>query len=122
MIIMSIFPFLLVTITVLRMPEAFPMDEKRIAKEGIEPDAVEMTPKEMGLRSSYDASNDLVARRRSTIKVQMDALGLSPVEPTEKQHSAPDVSDARKRLSLLVVGKGEVMVPIDEEGGVSEAE
>ena len=122
MIIMSIFPFLLVTITVLRMPDAFPMDEKRIAKEGIEPDAVEMTPKEMGLRSSYDASNDLVARRRSTIKVQMDALGLSPVEPTEKQHSAPDVSDARKRLSLLVVGKGEVMVPIDEEGGVSEAE
>jgi len=122
MIIMSIFPFLLVTITVLRMPDAFPMDEKKIAKEGCDPDVVEMTPKEMGLRSSYDANNDLVARRRSTIKVQMDALGMSPEEPTEKQHSAPDASDARNRLSLLVVGKGEVMAPIDEEDGVAEAE
>ena len=116
MIILAIIPFLLVTITILRMPNSFPMDEKKIAKEGIEPELVEMTRKEIGFRLSYDAKNDLVARRRSAIKQEMDALGIS----TEKLPLAveSDASDPEKsnRLSLLVSGKASApMPPIDEE-------
>ena len=115
MIILTIIPFVLVLITILRIPDSFPMDEKKIAKEGIEPEVVEMTRKEMGFRLSYDAKNDLVARRRSTIKGEMDALGIS----TERQALTveSDASDAkRNRLSLLITGKAsKTMAVIDEE-------
>ena len=118
-LVLTIIPYLLVAITILRMPNSFPMDEKKIAKEGIEPAVVEMTPKEMGVRSSYDARNDVIARRRNTIREEMASLGMS----TEKQSfgflnlQQSGASDANARLlSQLVTGEaGGTMSPLGEE-------
>lgn len=75
-ILLCIIPYAILLVTVWRTPSEFPSDEREIQKEGVDLDVIEMTPQEMNRRSMYDESNELFRRRRSTIKSQMQEMGL----------------------------------------------
>ena len=76
-ILLCIVPTVLLLAAIEKMPDEFPIDEKKIEQEGINPDLVEMTREELGRRTSYDERNILIHRRRSTISQEMDKLGLT---------------------------------------------
>ena len=76
-IMLSIVPTILLIVAIRKMPDEFPIDEKRIEMEGIDPALVEMTKEELNRRSSYDEHNLGIRRRRSTISQEMDRLGLT---------------------------------------------
>lgn len=125
--LLCIIPYSMVFITILRTPAVFPVDEKKIEKDGIDPDVVELTPKEMGRRVSYDERNDLVYRRRSTIRTKMSELGLSVQMARDFEDEPPD--EGRRRLSALVLGKLPSNIPEvaaemeeDEEGPAKNEE
>jgi hypothetical protein len=52
------------------------LDENKIEKEGVDPDIVELTPQSYGM-SYYDSRNEIVSKRRSTIKTSLTALRLN---------------------------------------------
>eukprot|EP00523_Entomoneis_sp_CCMP467_P001185 CAMPEP_0168750260 /NCGR_PEP_ID=MMETSP0724-20121128/17173_1 /TAXON_ID=265536 /ORGANISM="Amphiprora sp., Strain CCMP467" /LENGTH=730 /DNA_ID=CAMNT_0008798261 /DNA_START=26 /DNA_END=2218 /DNA_ORIENTATION=+ len=112
-ILLSIVPYIILIVTVWRVPSQFPSDEREIQKNGVDLDIVEMTPSEMNRRSSYDESNALFQRRRSSIHSQMVAMGLTVPEGDSSEDSSLLVNDPGEkelRLSALVLGK----TPIDE--------
>jgi len=124
-VLLCIIPYSMVLITILRTPGTFPVDEKKIEKDGIDPDVVELTPKEMGRRMSYDQQNDLLHRRRSTIRAKMSELGLSAEMARDVEDEPPN--EGRHRLSLLVLGKlpsdiPEAAAENDEEGAIKNEE
>jgi hypothetical protein len=88
-IILSLVPTFLLLAAIFRMPDNFPTDEEKIVKEGIDPNLVEMTQEEMNKRTSYDATNELIMRRRSSISQSMRDLGLlgDGVEQTQFEPS-----------------------------------
>ena len=97
-ILLCMVPTALLLIAIMRMPDDFPVDEKKIETEGIDPDLVEMTREEMGQRKSYDEQNVLIHRRRSSISQTMDELGLTRSEQMEvSARSTP----SQRRLSAL---------------------
>jgi hypothetical protein len=96
--LLCIVPTFLLLAGIYKMPNQFPIDEKKIEKDGIEPDLVEMTREEMGCRTSQDEQNILIHRRRSTISETMEELGLKRSELME----APSTLSQR-RLSALAM-------------------
>jgi Na+/proline symporter len=94
----SLVPCLLLLDALWKMPNHFPVDEKRIEHEGIDPDLVELTLYEKGRRTSYDEQNILVNSRRSMISASMKNLGLDKL-PSEDLES----TSSRRRLSALVL-------------------
>ena len=107
--------------------ECFYRCKHGIEKDGIDPDVVELTPKEMGRRMSYDQQNDLLHRRRSTIRAKMSELGLSAEMARDVEDEPPN--EGRHRLSLLVLGKLPSDIPEaaaeiddDEEGAIKNEE
>ncbi|KAL7547663.1 hypothetical protein ACHAWF_012122 [Thalassiosira exigua] len=105
----------LLLLAIWKMPNHFPVDEKRIEKEGINPDLVELTPKEKRSRTSYDGQNILVSSRRSLISASMKNLGM--VNSTEEE--GQETKDNRRRLSALVFASDPVPEE-DENGQVSD--
>mmetsp|Transcript_11220 Transcript_11220/g.24297 ORF Transcript_11220/g.24297 Transcript_11220/m.24297 type:complete len:771 (-) Transcript_11220:263-2575(-) len=99
-LMLSIVPCTLLLIAIWNMPNAFVVDEKKIAKEGIDPDLVELTPQEMGKRDSYDEQNILVSRRRLSISASMKSLGITQEEIKRAEDSA--MVESRRQLSALV--------------------
>jgi len=97
-IVLSIVPYVMIFAIIAKIPDDYPHDEKGIEKHGIDPDVIELTPKELGHRTSYDSRNDL-ASRRQTITKTMAELGIAGddqvTEPTPGQ----------RRLSALVLGQ-----------------
>lgn len=102
-------PYLMNLVMIYKVPDDFPIDEKQIATHGINPDLVELTPAEMGRRSSYDARNEMVAARRSTIAKTMTELGLrsSDYGNDDARPEEPEPTLAQRRLSAMVLGYGE---------------
>ncbi|KAL3916705.1 MAG: hypothetical protein SGILL_005057 [Bacillariaceae sp.] len=122
-ILLCVIPFATLLISVLKMPTSYHFDEKKISKKGVDPDLVPLTPEEMGRRTSYDAQNELVHRRRSSISHTMDDMGFSypegDSENSENANANPFApSSVQKRLSALVTGH---MLNIEEGEGGSTA-
>jgi hypothetical protein len=97
-IMLCIVPTVLLLAGIYKMPDKFPINEKKIEKDGIEPDLVEMTREEMGRRASYDEQNILIHRRRSSISQTMEELGLTRSELMEA-NSSP----SQRKLAALVM-------------------
>ena len=74
------------------------MAEKKIEKEGVIADLVEMTKDELGFRNAYDDLNALIIRRRNAIRLAISDLGYDRVKGDEEE-STP----AQKKLSSLVI-------------------
>jgi hypothetical protein len=101
-----VIPYIFLLVGIYKSPDVFPVNEKRIETEGIDPDLVELTPKEMGRRSSYDERNVLVHRRRSSIAEAMEELGLKSRYMEEDNPPSTEPTAAQKRLSQLVITAG----------------
>ena len=97
-ILLCTVPYFLLFGAIDMVPSEFPIDEDAIASGGIDPDIVQLTPKEIGRRYSYDERNEFVHRRRSTISAEMKELRLG-IKPEEVA-----LSTKQRRLSAMVVG------------------
>jgi solute:Na+ symporter, SSS family len=112
-LMMCIVPTVLLFVAIYKMPDEFPVDEVKIEQEGIDTDLVELTPEEMGRRTSYDEPNVLILRRRSSIQQTMEELGI---HRGEKAEFKPNMSQ-RKLAQLALQGSSyfKVTKEIDEE-------
>jgi solute:Na+ symporter, SSS family len=79
-ILLCVIPSLLLLFTILMTPDEFPIDEVAIGTKGIDPDLVELTPKEMGGRTAYDEVNSSIRLRRSSILNTMEELGIKDIK------------------------------------------
>jgi hypothetical protein len=104
-LLLSVLPTIYLLVSVYQSPSVFPIDRKKIETEGVDPDLVELTPKEMGRRSSYDEKNVLIHRRRSTISQTMEELGMKSGQ-MEEVPTSQELNMVHKRLSRLIL-KGE---------------
>ena len=131
-IILAIIPTCLVARTVWMIPDDYPVDEKKIAEKGVDPDTLNMNSTEFGRRTSYDEPNQLIRRRRSTLTEQMKDMGLLLVEDTATRKEGPKGSEdnptsspALRRLTSLIQGHSDIQEEIDGEGsakaGVEQA-
>jgi len=102
-ILISVIPYLLVLKIVYEMPTEYPFDDKKIDKEGIDPNLIEMTAKEMNFRRSFDGINQSIAKRRSTVASKMETLGLNPREPLK--NSITEDLPQSSRLSVVIKEK-----------------
>lgn len=104
--LITVVPYVLLLVALYEVPNDFPMeDEANMLKSGVDVDLVSLTPKEMGRRSSYDESNVLVHRRRSTISTTMDELGIGGKEENQAEAALQSQDPNEKRLSNLVYAK-----------------
>jgi hypothetical protein len=122
-LLVSLVTYLMNAAMICQVPDEYlTNDEEKIGNDGIDVNLVELTLPEMGRRSSYDARNELIAARPSTISKAMTDLGLRIEEDTNSDEpddgaEAPDseTSVARRRLSALVrrwrafAGKAELL-------------
>mmetsp|Transcript_8849 Transcript_8849/g.22283 ORF Transcript_8849/g.22283 Transcript_8849/m.22283 type:complete len:565 (-) Transcript_8849:2453-4147(-) len=106
-IMLCIVPYLMIFGVIAEIPDDFPHDETDIAKHGVDPNTVDLTPKELGHRVSYDSRNDFVHQRRQTITQTMAELGIEApdIDETSDPTSDDEPSPVQRRLSSLVVGK-----------------
>ncbi len=112
-ILMTLIPMLTLTFGIAKIPTGDPMeDEAALAKKGVDVDIVMLTPKELGRRTSYDETNTLVQRRRSSISTTMQEMGINRSAP----EAAVDSSKA-SRLSSLVyaIDLEDVLEDVDVE-------
>lgn len=109
-ILMCILPYGVMLLGLFYTPSKFPADEGKIEKEGVDPNVVELTQKELGRRVSYDEPNELAFKRRSTIRETMLDLGIEsdPVLAEEEQENAALIQN-RRRFSSLVLGKIDII-------------
>jgi hypothetical protein len=113
-ILIAFVPFIFLLVAIYKSPDdTFEVDEKKIVTEGIDPALVELTPKEMGRRSSYDEQNVLAIRRRSSISQVMEEMGLRSKDFVETEEQPKEMTRAQKRLSELVTS-GHVMETIED--------
>ena len=82
------------------MPTSFPIDEEKIQKEGIDPDLVELTLHEKGMRQSYDGTNVLVEQRRSSITELLSSLESD--KAVESKDTLVERAKSRRKLSALL--------------------
>jgi len=100
MIYMNILPFVILVVAVKNMPTSFPViNEEKIQKEGIDPDLVELTLHEKGMRQSYDGTNVLVEQRRSSITELLSSLESDKVVDNE---DSLERAKSRRKLSALL--------------------
>jgi hypothetical protein len=97
MIYLNIIPFVILVVAVKNMPTSFPIDEEKIQNEGIDPDLVELTLHEKGMRQSYDGTNILVEQRRNSITELLSSLnqGVGNGDTSERAKS-------RRKLNALL--------------------
>jgi hypothetical protein len=112
--LLNLVPTFLLLGAIFKMPNQFPTDEKKIEKEGIDVDVVEMTQEELGRRTSYDEQNALIHRRCSSISVAMEDLGLTASHRGLLETTPPTPSH-RKLLALATKSSRRVIA-----GAVSE--
>jgi hypothetical protein len=112
-ILLALVPTVLLLYAVYDFPDEYHTpDEKEIETEGIDPDLVELTMEEMGRRTSYDETNVLVQRRKSSIIATMEELGM-------KQESTRRMSTPTERKLVALVSarrlSSDVSVVVKEE-------
>jgi Na+/proline symporter len=118
-ILLSVIPYVVLLMAVYKIPNDYPIDdETTIAKKGVDVDLVQLTPQEMGRRTSYDEQNVLLYKRRSTIANTMEEMGLNKQEETAAEEAA---SPHQKRLSNLVYAIDLEKILDDESGENVEA-
>lgn len=125
MIYLCLIPSTIVVIAVKNMPTSFPVDEEKILKEGINPDLVELTLREKGMRESYDGTNKLVQSRRNILTQTMQEIGISMAENANEQDRSTDRPErlaSRRKLNLLLnpLGDSKQLEKAEEEEGASE--
>jgi hypothetical protein len=115
--LLSAIPYVFLLGAVYKMPTEYPFNENKIEKEGVDPDLVELTPHEMGRRMSYDSRNDLVYKRRSTIKTSLVAFGLVLDELDEENESPaePKLDEKKAFESVLHTIRGDDDLEEEEE-------
>jgi hypothetical protein len=121
-LLVSLVTYLMNAAMICQVPDEYPTnDEEKIGNDGIDVNLVELTLPEMGRRSSYDARNEFIAARRSTISTAMTDLGMRIEEGTNSDEpddgaEAPDSENsvARRRLSALVLGKENMALVADD--------
>ncbi len=123
-ILLCIIPYAMNLIVVLRMPNDYPAaDPSKIETEGFDPDLVELSFPEMGQRTSYDAPNVSVTRRRSSIRSSMKSMGLALPGEGGGPHRP---SEGARRLSSMIAGDADILQALkelneeEEEGADSE--
>jgi len=117
-LLLSMIPCALLLKAIYEIPDEFPKEkESKIAEKGVDVDLVELTRKELGGRSSYDETNVLIQKRRSTISdymVEMGIQNLGTAEDEDENAKVLDVDDgvdvdesslAHKRISNLVYAR-----------------
>ncbi|KAL7554436.1 hypothetical protein ACHAWF_017879 [Thalassiosira exigua] len=112
---LSLVTFTLLLLAIWKMPNHFKIDKKKIEREGINPDLVELTPKEKGRRASYDGQNSLISSRRRAISASMKNLGKSTASDEEWQ----ETTASRVKLSSLIFPPDTVQED-DEHGQVTD--
>jgi hypothetical protein len=112
-ILLNLIPTFLLLGAIFKMPNQFPADEKKIEKEGIDVDVVEMTQEELGRRASYDEQNALIHRRRSSISITMEGLGLAASQRSLLETTPPTPSH-RKLLALATKSSRRVIAGVSE--------
>ena len=103
-ILLAVVPYAALLKIIWDMPDEYPFNDKKIDAEGMvrhydrslviylcascsstrqltlsfkDPNLLELTAQEMNFRSSFDAPNESIARRRSTLTLRMEAMGIS---------------------------------------------
>jgi hypothetical protein len=109
-VLMTVIPYAVVLYVLWKTPDMFPFDEKKIDSEGIDPDIMELTAKEMSARAGFDLANESAKRRRSTIIAKMEELGIT-LEPTAEKSRPP----VEKRISSIIL-RGDVPDKFEEDG------
>ena len=103
-ILLAVVPYAALLKIIWDMPDEYPFNDKKIDTEGMvrhydrslviylcascsstrqltlsfkDPNLLELTAQEMNFRSSFDAPNESIARRRSTLTLKLEAMGIS---------------------------------------------
>ena len=117
-ILLTLVPYAVLLKMIYDMPNEYPFDEDKIDMEGVDPDILELTPKELNFRANFDCPNESVLKRRSIVGDKMEALGLS-VKDTTKDVSMRNLPES-SRLSFVIrkeanidagTNEGEAIVP-----------
>eukprot|EP00578_Thalassiosira_sp_NH16_P011569 CAMPEP_0181121150 /NCGR_PEP_ID=MMETSP1071-20121207/24574_1 /TAXON_ID=35127 /ORGANISM="Thalassiosira sp., Strain NH16" /LENGTH=730 /DNA_ID=CAMNT_0023205929 /DNA_START=48 /DNA_END=2240 /DNA_ORIENTATION=- len=99
-ILITIIPYIALLKIIWDMPNEYPFDEEKVDKDGINAELLELTPIEMNFRSNFDAPNESILRRRSTVSIKMEALGLSSRKVVHED--AIDLVPNESRLSFII--------------------
>ena len=121
-ILLAVVPYAALLKIIWDMPDGYPFNDKKIDTEGMvrhydrslviylcascsstrqltlsfkDPNLLELTAQEMNFRSSFDAPNESIARRRSTLTLRMEAMGISTSQ-LNKSAKALGVEHARE--------------------------
>lgn len=97
----TLIPYTILLKAIWDMPNDYPHDDEQIDREGLNPELLELTTKEMNFRSHFDAPNESILRRRSSVSVNMEALGLSHSISVAKD-SYTDRIPEESRLSCII--------------------
>ena len=118
-VLLCIVPYVMVAKVLWDMPNTYPFDEKEIDKDGIEPETLAMTTKELNFRQSFDAPNESILHRRSVVSMKMQELGIHlPLEKDEETAIPTDL-----RLSSVILKEQIHAMAIEEsEEGEEEEE
>ena len=118
-VLLCIVPYVMVAKVLWDMPNTYPFDEKEIDKDGVEPETLELTNKELNFRQSFDAPNESILHRRSVVSMKMQELGIHlPLEKDEETAIPTDL-----RLSSVILKEQIHAMAIEEsEEGEEEEE
>ncbi|EJK71773.1 hypothetical protein THAOC_06754 [Thalassiosira oceanica] len=105
-ILLSILPYAALLKIIWDMPNEYPFNEEKIDSSGMDPALLELTAQEMNFRSSYDAPNESIARRRSTLSSKLEAIGISKSQldnaKTLREEHALEYIPKEQRLSSII--------------------
>ena len=117
-ILFCIVPYVMICSVLWDMPKEYPFDEKEIDKEGVEPETLEMTPKELNFRQSFDAPNDSILHRRSIVSMKMQELGIRSSLQKDEETAIP--KDLRLSSVILKEQIHAMAIEESEEGEEEE--
>ena len=100
-VIIAIIPYLYLFKAIWDMPNEYPFDERQIDREGVDPELLELTTKEMNFRAHFDAPNESILRRRSSVSAKMEAMGISCSSKVTKEDPIDNIPE-ESRLSCII--------------------
>ena len=115
MIYLSLLPFAIFVVAIKNMPSSFPIvSDKEVQKDGIDPNLIELTLREKGVRESYDGPNQLIQSRRHSITETMKEMCIVSMDKgDDKVEHAPERLASQRVLN-------ELLNPTDEPRQVVE--
>jgi hypothetical protein len=130
MIYLSLLPNVIFVVAIKNMPTSFPIvSDKQIQKDGIDPNLIELTLREKGVRESYDGPNQLIQSRRHSITETMKEMGIVSMDKgDDEDEHAPERLASQRVLNELLNPTDEPkqvedVIPEDnDEGGIDDVE